>query len=47
MKFFAIEYSRNKKLVGKIPQVKEYIHHCDVDNDPAPQSVRLKNKFIV
>lgn len=34
MKYFAIEHSSNEKLIGKIPQVKEFIHHCDVDKEP-------------
>lgn len=34
MKYFAIESSLNEKLLGKIPQVKEYIFHCDVENEP-------------
>lgn len=34
MKYFAIEPSMNRKIVGKIPQTKETIHHCDVWNEP-------------
>lgn len=34
MKYFAIESSLDEKLMGKIPQVKEFIHHCHVDNEP-------------
>lgn len=33
MKFFAIESSLNQKFMGKIPQVKEFLHHCDVENE--------------
>src|SRR5690349_13486573 len=35
MKYFAIEYSLNERIVGKIPQTKEFKHHCDVSNDPS------------
>ncbi len=34
MKYFAIENSLNEKILGKIPQVKEFIHHCDVEDEP-------------
>lgn len=34
MKYFAIENSLNEKILGKIPQVKEYIFHCDVEDEP-------------
>ncbi len=33
MKYFAIENSLNKKIMGKVEQAKDYIHHCDVWND--------------
>ena len=34
MKYFAIESSLNEKFMGKIPQVKEYIHNCHVYDEP-------------
>lgn len=34
MKYYSIESSQNRKILGKIPQVKEFIHHCDVWEDP-------------
>jgi len=34
MKYFAIEYSLNEKMMGSLPQVKEVIHNCHVDNEP-------------
>lgn len=34
MKYFSIESSLNKKIMGKIPQAKEFIHHCDVWEEP-------------
>lgn len=34
MTYFAIEHSMNKKIVGKIPQTKDTIHHCNVWNEP-------------
>lgn len=30
MKYFAIESSLNEKIMGKIPQIKEFIHHCEI-----------------
>ena len=30
MKYFAIETSLNKKVLGNYPQVKGFVHHCDV-----------------
>lgn len=41
MKYFAIESSLDEKLMGKIPQVKEFIHHCYVDSEP-----KFIDKFI-
>lgn len=32
MKYFAIENSLNNKIQGKIPQIKEHIFNCHVDN---------------
>ena len=34
MKYYSIENSLNEKVMGKIPQIKEFIHHCNVDSDP-------------
>lgn len=34
MKFYSIQHSLNKKILGNYPQVKEIIYHCDVDNEP-------------
>jgi hypothetical protein len=34
MNYFAIEFSLNEKIMGKIEQVKEYRHNCDVWNEP-------------
>lgn len=34
MNYFAIENSLNKKIMGKVEQSKEYLHHCDVWNEP-------------
>lgn len=34
MKYFAIEQCMNKNIVGKLPQVKEEIHNCDIWDDP-------------
>jgi hypothetical protein len=34
IKYYSIENSLNEKLMGKIPQIKEFIHHCDIDSDP-------------
>lgn len=34
MKYFAIESSLNEKLMGKIPQVKEFKHNCNIDEEP-------------
>jgi hypothetical protein len=34
MKYYSIESSQNEKIMGKIPQVKEFIHHCNVWDDP-------------
>ena len=33
MKYFAIESSLNEKLMGKIPQVKEFKHNCNIDEE--------------
>jgi hypothetical protein len=33
MKYFAIESSLNEEIMGKIPQIKEFIHHCDVEEE--------------
>lgn len=41
MRYFAIEKSLNEKIMGKIPQVKEFVHHCNVDNEP-----KFIDKFI-
>lgn len=32
-KYFAIEYGRNETLVGKIPQVKDFKHNCNVSDN--------------
>lgn len=32
MKYFAIQHSLNEKIMGKIPQMKEMITHCHVDD---------------
>lgn len=34
MKYFAIEGSKNTKIVGKIPHTKEIIHNCHVWDEP-------------
>lgn len=34
MKFFALENSLDEKIMGKIPQIKEFIHHCNIDKEP-------------
>ena len=34
MKFFALENSLDEKIMGKIPQIKEFIHHCNIDEEP-------------
>ncbi|MBF03752.1 MAG: hypothetical protein CMP76_10700 [Flavobacterium sp.] len=34
MKYFAIESSLDEKIMGKVDQCKEYIHHCNVWEDP-------------
>lgn len=34
MKFFALESSLDKKIMGKIPQIKEFTHHCNIDEEP-------------
>jgi hypothetical protein len=34
MKYYSIENCLNEKLMGKIPQIKEFIYHCDVDANP-------------
>lgn len=41
MKYFAIQSCLNEKLIGKYPQVKEFIHHCNVEED-----VNFIDKFI-
>lgn len=33
MKYFAIEHSNNETLMGKIPQIEDYIRNCDVNNE--------------
>jgi|688.fasta_scaffold299186_2 hypothetical protein len=33
MKYFAIQSCLNEKLIGKYPQVKEFIHHCNVEEE--------------
>jgi hypothetical protein len=33
MKYFAIENSLNKTIMGKVEQTKDSVHHCDVWND--------------
>lgn len=35
MKYFAIEYSLDEKIVGKIPQAKDFEHHCNVVTEPS------------
>lgn len=34
MKYFVIENSLNKKIMGKVEQSKDYIHNCHVWDDP-------------
>jgi hypothetical protein len=34
MKYYSIESSLNKKIMGKIPQAKGFVHHCNVWEDP-------------
>lgn len=34
MKYFAIQSCLNEKLIGKYPQVQEFIHHCNVEEEP-------------
>ncbi|MGY0408907.1 MAG: hypothetical protein ACWIPJ_11255 [Polaribacter sp.] len=34
MKYFILQSSLNQKIVGKIPQTKEVIHNCHVENEP-------------
>lgn len=34
MKYFAIETSLNKKVLGKYPPVKDFIHNCNIDEEP-------------
>lgn len=41
MKYFAIESSLNEKIMGKIPQVKEFIHSYDANEES-----KLIDKFI-
>lgn len=41
MKYFAIESSLNEKIMGKIPQVKEFIHNYDANEES-----KLIDKFI-
>lgn len=33
MKYFAIQSCLNEKIIGKYPQVKEFIHHCNVEEE--------------
>jgi hypothetical protein len=33
MKYFAIQTCLNEKLLGKYPQVKGFIHHCNVEEE--------------
>jgi len=41
MKYFAIQTSLNKKILGKYPPVKGFIHHCNVDEEP-----KFIDKFV-
>ncbi len=41
IKYYSIETSLNEKIMGKIPQIKEYVHNCDVENES-----RFIDKFI-
>lgn len=41
MKYYSIQNCLNEKLMGKIPQIKEFIYHCNVETDP-----RSIDKFI-
>lgn len=34
MKYYSIQSSLNEKIMGKIPQAKEFIHHCNVQEEP-------------
>ena len=34
MKYYCIENCLNEKLMVKLPQIKEFIYHCNVDTDP-------------
>lgn len=33
-KYFSIENSLNEKIMGKIPQIKDFIYHCNIESDP-------------
>jgi hypothetical protein len=33
MKYFALEASLNKKVLGNYPQIKGFLHHCDVEEE--------------
>jgi len=41
MKYFSIQSSLDEKIMGKLPQLKEVIHKCNVSNDP-----NFINKFV-
>ena len=34
MRYFGIEYSLNEDIVGEIPQIKEVIHSCHIEDEP-------------
>lgn len=34
MKYYSIQHSLDKKIMGNDPQVKEVIYHCSVNNEP-------------
>lgn len=35
MKYFTIESSLDESIMGKIPQVKKFVHHCNVGEEPS------------
>lgn len=34
MNYFALKTHLNEKVLGEYPQIKEYIHHCNIDEEP-------------
>ena len=34
MKYFALEHSKNKKILGRFNQCSKILHNCHVDNEP-------------